>query len=155
MGDHGQGEQGRLVQGQSSKGSSSKSSSPKGGTSKGAKSKGGKSAKDVKPNVFVRFGRYLRDVWAELKRVVWPDRTEVINSSIVVIVTVLFFVAFTFVVDQHLDAVREAHRSDRRVAHGEEVVRHPHLLGLREQGEDQSRAPDRVHGHGATRSSRC
>jgi len=83
----------------SSKGSSSKSSSPKGAKSKGTKSKAAKSAKDAKPNVFVRFGRYLRDVWAELKRVVWPGRTEVINSSIVVIITVLFFVAFTFVVD--------------------------------------------------------
>ena len=71
----------------------------KDGKSKGGKSKGGKSAKDAKPNVFVRFGRYLRDVWAELKRVVWPGRTEVLNSSVVVIVTVFFFVAFTFIID--------------------------------------------------------
>jgi preprotein translocase subunit SecE len=71
----------------------------KGSSMKSTKSKGGKPAKDAKPNVFVRFGRYLRDVWAELKRVVWPGRTEVLNSSVVVIVTVLFFVAFTFIID--------------------------------------------------------
>jgi preprotein translocase subunit SecE len=74
----------------------SKGNSAKG--AKGGKSKGGK--QEPKPNVFVRFGRYLRDVWAELKRVVWPGRTEVLNSSVVVIVTVLFFVAFTFIIDQ-------------------------------------------------------
>jgi preprotein translocase subunit SecE len=65
-----------------------------------AKSKSkGSSAKADKPNLIVRFGRYLRDVWAELKRVVWPSRPEVINSSLVVIVTIIFFVAFTFAVD--------------------------------------------------------
>ena len=59
----------------------------------------GSSAKTDKPNLVVRFGRYLRDVWAELKRVVWPTRSEVVNSSLVVIVTIIFFVAFTFAVD--------------------------------------------------------
>jgi preprotein translocase subunit SecE len=71
-----------------------------------SKSKGS-SAKADKPNLVVRFGRYLRDVWAELKRVVWPTRPEVINSSLVVIVTIIFFVAFTFVVDNlSIQAVR-------------------------------------------------
>ena len=34
-----------------------------------------------------------------MRRVVWPQRPEVINSSIVVVVTLIFFVAFTFIVD--------------------------------------------------------
>ena len=34
-----------------------------------------------------------------MKRVVWPQRPEVLNSSIVVVVTLIFFVAFTFIVD--------------------------------------------------------
>jgi len=76
-----------------------KDAKSKGSKSKGSKSKGGKSAKDAKPNVFARFVQYLRDVWAELKRVVWPGRTEVLNSSVVVIVTVFFFVGFTFIID--------------------------------------------------------
>ena len=53
-----------------------------------------------KPNLFARFFGYLGDSWRELKRVVWPGRQEVINSSFVVIVTLLFFIAFTLVVDQ-------------------------------------------------------
>jgi len=58
-----------------------------------------KPAKADKPNIFARFAQYLRDVRAEMKRVVWPGRQEVINSSLVVVVTLLFFVAFTFVAD--------------------------------------------------------
>jgi preprotein translocase subunit SecE len=53
-----------------------------------------------KPNVFRRLAKYFTDVRAEMRRVVWPDREEVVNSSVVVIVTLLFFTLFTFVVDQ-------------------------------------------------------
>lgn len=52
-----------------------------------------------KPNIFMRFIGYLGDVRRELKRVVWPTRTEVMNSSLVVMVTLAFFVLFTFVID--------------------------------------------------------
>jgi len=58
-----------------------------------------KTKKEDKPNIFVRFGRYLRDVRSELKRVVWPSRPEVISSSLVVIVTLAFFIVFTLVID--------------------------------------------------------
>ena len=86
--------------GSSKDGKQAKDAKPKaakGGKAKASKS--GKAAKDAKPNIFARFIQYLRDVWAELKRVVWPGRTEVLNSSVVVIVTVVFFVIFTFVID--------------------------------------------------------
>ena len=53
-----------------------------------------------KPNVFQRLVKYFSDVRAELKRVVWPTRPEVINSSVVVIVTLIFFTLFTFLLDQ-------------------------------------------------------
>ena len=53
-----------------------------------------------KPNVFQRLSKYFGDVRAELKRVVWPTRPEIINSSIVVIITLVFFTLFTFVLDQ-------------------------------------------------------
>jgi len=52
-----------------------------------------------KPNLFQRVLGYFRNVWLELKRVVWPGKTEVINSSVVVVTTLLFFIAFTFLVD--------------------------------------------------------
>ena len=66
---------------------------------KPAKAQKAKPAKPSKPGVFARLGQYFRGVRSEMKRVVWPQRPEVINSSIVVVVTLLFFVAFTFVVD--------------------------------------------------------
>jgi preprotein translocase subunit SecE len=53
-----------------------------------------------KPNVFSRMSKYFGDVRAEMRRVVWPTRPDVINSSVVVIVTLIFFTVFTFVVDQ-------------------------------------------------------
>jgi preprotein translocase subunit SecE len=73
--------------------------------------KPGKAAPAAKPNVFARLGQYLRDVRSEMRRVVWPQRPEVLNSSVVVVVTLLFFVAFTFIVDsvvfQVLRLIRE------------------------------------------------
>ncbi len=67
--------------------------------SKPEKAQKSKPSKPSKPSIFARLTQYLRDVRSEMKRVVWPDRPEVINSSIVVVVTLLFFVVFTFVVD--------------------------------------------------------
>jgi len=59
-----------------------------------------KASGSSKPNVFKRLSKYFTDVRAEMRRVVWPTRTEVINSSVVVVVTLIFFTLFTFVVDQ-------------------------------------------------------
>ncbi|MBN2822575.1 MAG: preprotein translocase subunit SecE [Coriobacteriia bacterium] len=56
-------------------------------------------SKASRPNVFARFGRYVRDVKAEMKRVVWPNRAEVLNSSVVVVMTLAFFIVFTFAID--------------------------------------------------------
>lgn len=35
--------------------------------------------------------QYFKDVRSELKKVVWPSRSQLIASTIIVIVTVLFF----------------------------------------------------------------
>jgi preprotein translocase subunit SecE len=61
--------------------------------------KPGKAAAAAKPNVFARLGSYFRDVRAEMKRVVWPSPDEVRNSSVVVIVTLIFFAAFIAATD--------------------------------------------------------
>jgi len=53
----------------------------------------------AKPNAFARIGKYFTDVRTELRRVVWPSRSEVINSSVIVIVTLVFFILFTLVID--------------------------------------------------------
>jgi len=58
-----------------------------------------KATSSPKRNIFSRFAGYLGDVRAELKRVVWPTKNEVVKLSMVVMVTIAFFVAFTFLVD--------------------------------------------------------
>jgi preprotein translocase subunit SecE len=61
--------------------------------------KAAKPSKPAKPNVFVRLTGYLRDVRSEMKRVVWPNRPEVINSSVVVVTTLIFFTLFITLTD--------------------------------------------------------
>ena len=38
--------------------------------------------------------RYLREVWAELKRVDWPNRTELVASTIVVVAVLAVMAAY-------------------------------------------------------------
>ena len=48
-------------------------------------------------NPFVRVRGFLNDVLAELKKSAWPTRKELVDSTVVVIITVLIlglFVAF-------------------------------------------------------------
>lgn len=53
--------------------------------------------KDEKPKK-VRF-KFIKDVRAELKRVTWPTRTDVLRWSGVVVCALLFFGIFTAVLD--------------------------------------------------------
>lgn len=57
--------------------------------------------KDKKPNIFVRFGRFCKDVVAELKRVSWPSKKELISYTL----AVLAFVAVAAVIIGVLDMV--------------------------------------------------
>ncbi len=69
-------------------------------TDKPAKAgKPGKAQQAAKPNMFQRLGQYFRDVRAEMKRVVWPTRPEVVNSSVVVVTTLLFFIVVIAITD--------------------------------------------------------
>lgn len=45
-----------------------------------------KTTKGNNPGFFGKMARYFRDTKAELKRVSWPTRKQVINSTVVVIV---------------------------------------------------------------------
>lgn len=42
-----------------------------------------------KPSFFGRIGKFFKDVFGELKRVVWPSKKQVINNTVVVIVVVI------------------------------------------------------------------
>ena len=69
-------------------------------TDKPAKSgKPGKAPAPAKPNLIARLGSYIRDVRAEMKRVVWPTRSEVRSMWVVVIVALLFFIAYIALTD--------------------------------------------------------
>ncbi|MFD4365973.1 preprotein translocase subunit SecE [Rhodococcus sp. NPDC058521] len=62
------------------------------------------SAKDSKdqakkPNIFKRLRRFIREVIAELRKVIWPNRKQMITYTSVVIVFLIFMVAFIFGVD--------------------------------------------------------
>ena len=48
-----------------------------------------------KPNIFVRMGRKLKEIFSELKRVTWPSLPKVVRGTCVVLVVV---VAFTVIV---------------------------------------------------------
>ena len=52
-----------------------------------------------RPNVFARFGRFLREVVAELRKVIWPTRNQMVTYTIVVIAFVAFMVALVGVLD--------------------------------------------------------
>ena len=47
--------------------------------------------------------QFLRDVRLELKKVSWPSRSEVISTTVVVMIAVVFFSAFLGVVDNLLE----------------------------------------------------
>jgi preprotein translocase subunit SecE len=46
-----------------------------------------------------RFGNFLKDVRAELKKVTWPSKAEVTSTTIVVIVATVFFGIYLFLMD--------------------------------------------------------
>jgi len=47
-----------------------------------------------------RLQKFFQDVRAEMKLVVWPSRTEVINTTLVVIMTTILFAVFLWLVDE-------------------------------------------------------
>ncbi len=46
---------------------------------------------EKKPNIFVRMGRKIKEVFSELKRVTWPSFGKVVKATCVVLVVVLVF----------------------------------------------------------------
>lgn len=52
-----------------------------------------KKAKDDRQGIFARFAKFLRQVVAELRKVIWPTRSELINYASVVLVFVVIMAA--------------------------------------------------------------
>ena len=56
-------------------------------------------AQEKKPNPFKRFGRWLKSVFSDLKKVTWLKGKDVLkNTTVVLVVVVLFFVVL-FIID--------------------------------------------------------
>ncbi|WP_029136155.1 preprotein translocase subunit SecE [Nakamurella lactea] len=66
---------------------------------KGRATAGRDDNRDTRGNLFQRLLRFLREVVAELKKVIWPARKQMITYSIVVIVFVVFMVALVYGLD--------------------------------------------------------
>jgi len=49
--------------------------------------------------------QFLKEVKVELKKVTWPNRPEVIGTTIVVIIAVFIFGIFLFLTDQGLNFI--------------------------------------------------
>jgi len=54
---------------------------------------------ETKGNIFKRIARFLREVVAELRKVIWPTRNEMVTYSIVVILFLIFMIALTWGAD--------------------------------------------------------
>ena len=52
-----------------------------------------------KPRWYKRFWACIKDARAELKKVTWPSKAEVVNTTIVVIILTVFFGFYLFFMD--------------------------------------------------------
>ncbi len=53
----------------------------------------------VKPSVWIKMTKFLREVRAEMRKVAWPNRKELIAYTSVVLVTVVIVSVYIGVVD--------------------------------------------------------
>ena len=58
-----------------------------------------KPAKDKKPSLFARIGKFFREYKAELKKVTWPTKSQLINNTIVILVFVIIVTVILSVLD--------------------------------------------------------
>jgi preprotein translocase subunit SecE len=55
--------------------------------------------KPKKASVFARLVRFIREVWAELRKVIWPNRKQMFTYTVVVLAFVVFMVGLVSVLD--------------------------------------------------------
>ncbi len=60
-----------------------------------------------KPNIFVRFGKKLKETFSELKRVSWPSFPKVVKATCVVLVVVITFTVIITAINFGLDKLLE------------------------------------------------
>ena len=62
-------------------------------------SRGAAATKEKKVSPFGRIARFLRQVVAELRKVIWPNRSQMVKYTIAVLIFVSFMVALVFLLD--------------------------------------------------------
>src|SRR4029453_8299414 len=86
-------------------------------------------------------GQFIRESYAELRKVDWPTRNQTFQGVVVVIIACVIVGAYLWGLDQVIRPV-----VDKVLLWGPAdvpVVCDQHLLGAREQGEDEPRASHR------------
>ena len=68
---------------------------------KPAKSKKDKDAKpkEKKPGIFARIAKWFREMKSELKKVVWPTKSQMVNNTLIVLACVLIVGIFICIFD--------------------------------------------------------
>ena len=56
-------------------------------------------------DLFEKVKKYLREVWSELKKVSWPQKKEIVASTVVVILCTFIIAFFLGIVDVALQRV--------------------------------------------------
>ena len=67
------------------------------GSDKAKKDK--KADKKAKPGLFARVGKWLKDMKSELKKVVWPTKSQMVNNTLIVLACVLIVGIFICIFD--------------------------------------------------------
>ncbi|HAA25738.1 MAG TPA: preprotein translocase subunit SecE [Ruminiclostridium sp.] len=52
-----------------------------------------------KPNIFQRLARFTKEVRSELKKVIWPSKNQVINNTLIVLITCLIIGGIIWILD--------------------------------------------------------
>lgn len=52
-----------------------------------------------KTNIFQRLARFTKEVRSELKKVIWPSKNQVINNTIIVLITCLILGGIIWILD--------------------------------------------------------
>ncbi len=66
-----------------------------------------KTNKNKKPNIFVRMGRKIKEIYSELKKVTWPSFKTVLKQLGCVLVTVILVLAVIMLMDLGLQKLLE------------------------------------------------
>jgi len=61
--------------------------------------------KQEKLSIWQRVAQFLKEVKVEMKKVIWPTRSEVLNYTIVVLITVAIVTTFILVLDLALSRI--------------------------------------------------